>query len=256
MKKKCLKDNPFGECDLWEKTYDLGKKAAFRESTHVFKDQEIWGLSEVFDSSYDKNQEIAEVVSTLSIFSDMKKELENSGKNFGKNVPVFRGEEMRCQCSFIHGALYDCCKKMDGLAVTAFLARCNAEEQSLAERRHAGQCHHVGSKKENFQTTQVFCCFPTKLARILHEQGREQLKIKWGRAEDPECRGFLLSELQQVDFSKIDLSDAIEDLSFDKEDLLKKVKSTIDHLQITGNTEGKEGSNKVIRSQEEIINGS
>ncbi len=257
IKKGCLKENRFGECDLWEKTYDLGKKAAFHEETHLFGEDEIWGLNGSFDSSYDKNNEIATAVSTLSIFSDVKKELENSGRGFGKDVEIFRGEKMQCQCSFIQGALYDCCKKMEGLAISTYLARCNVEEQSLAERRHNGQCHHVGSRKENLQTqtTQVFCCFSTKLARILHEQGREQLSIKWGKADSPECRGFSLTELQQIDFTKIDLSDAIENVSIDKEELLKKVRSTIDNLQSTGQTEGKINTDRVVRKQEESRNG-
>ncbi len=257
-KKRCLKSNLFGECDLWEKTYDLAKKAAHREDSHIFEGEKIWGLSGVFDSSYEKNNEIGTAVSTLSIFSDIKNELEKSGREFGADVEIFRGERMQCQCSFIQGALYDCCKKMDGLAVSTYLARCTSEEQSLAERRHAGQCHHVGSQKENLntQTAQIFCCFPTKLARILHEQGREQLGIKWGKAEAPECRGFSLSELQQVDFTKIDLSDVIEDLTIDKEELLNKVRSTIDHLQSTGQSEGKINTDKAVQQQEMIKNGS
>lgn len=256
IKKRCLKDNIFGECDLWEKTYDLGKKASRREDTQIFDGQEIFGLSGVFDTSYDKNQEIASVVSALSIFADLKQELENSGRDFSKDIPIFQGEAMRCQCSFIHGALYDCCKKMDGLAVSVYLARCNAEEQALAERRHAGQCHHVGSHKENFQTSQVFCCFPTKLARILHEQGRAQLGISWGDSSSPECHGFSLSELQQVDFTKIDLSDAIEDLSIDKQELLQKVRATIDRLQSGGQIEGKENTEKMVNVMEQVKNGS
>lgn len=258
VKKRCLKENRFGECDVWEKTYDLGKKAASHEEVHLFSEDEIWGLNRVFDSSYDKNNEIATAVSTLSIFSDIKKELETSGRDLGKDVEIFRGERMQCECSFIQGALYDCCKKMEGLAISTYLARCNAEEQSLAERRHAGQCHHVGSKKENLktQTIQVFCCFPTKLARILHEQGREQLGIKWGKTDSPECRGFSLAELQRIDFTKIDLSDAIEDISIDKEELLSKVRSTIDHLQSTGQVEGKMNTDRVVQKQEEVRNGS
>ena len=81
---------------------------------------------------------------------------------------------------------------------------------------------------------QVFCCFSTKLARILHEQGREQLRITWGKADSPECRGFSLAELHQIDFTKIDLSDAIEDIPINKEEMLSKVRSTIDNFNLQG----------------------
>ena len=213
----------------------------------------------MFDSSYEKNNEIADALATLAIFSDIKKELENSGKQIReKDVEIFRGEKMKCQCSFIQGALYDCCKKMDGLAVTTYLARCNTEEQALAERRHSGQCHHVGSMKENLgmQTSQVFCCFPTKLARILHEEGRKQLGIKWGIAEEPKCRGFSLTELQRIDFTKIDLSDALDDAPIDKDVLLNKVRSTIDNLQASGQAEARLKTEQVVQMHKnEIQNG-
>lgn len=232
-KKKCLKENLFGECDLWEKTYDIGKKAARMENTHRFEKEKIWGLNGELDSSYDKNPEMGFVVSTLSVFADLKKDLEHSGRNIEENIEIFRGEKMQCQCSFIKGVLYDCCKKMRGLAVSTHLASCNAEEQALASRRQEGKCHYIGSKKEKLgaQTSQVFCCFSTKLSRILHEEGRKQLGIEWGNAENPSCRGLSLSELQHIDFTKINFSDAIEDISINKEELLKKIRTTIEQLE-------------------------
>jgi len=256
VKKRCLQENRFSECNLWEKTYDLGKKAAYNKYTHTFENDEIWGLSDEFDSSYDKNTEIAHSIATLTIFSDIKKELENSGKEINeRDVEIFRGEPKKCQCSFIQGALYDCCKKMDGLAVTTHLARCNTEEQSLATWRHAGQCHHVGSKKEllGAQTSQVFCCFSTKLARIVHEEGRKQLNLDWGTAEEPRCRGFSLNELQRIDFTKIDLSDAIEDVSINREELLDKVRSTVNHLQSSGKTEALLQTEQAAQKQKKAI---
>lgn len=255
VKKRCLKVNHFEECDLWEKTYDLGKKAAFQEKTHSFSEEEIWGLNPVFDSVYEKNGDLPIVVSTLSLFSDLKREMECAEKGYTKDIEIFRGEPKQCQCSFIKGVLYDCCKKMNGLAVSTYLAKCNSEEQALAEQRFAGKCHHIGSKKENLgtQTTQVFCCFPTKLARIFHEEGRKQLAIKWGNADSPQCRGFTLDELQQIDFTKIDFSDAFEDALIDKDELLQKVQSTIETLRSNGQGAGKVHTDLIVQKQQEGI---
>jgi conjugal transfer mating pair stabilization protein TraN len=102
------------------------------------------------------------------------------------------------------------------------------------------------------QTTQSFCCFPTKMARILHEQGREQLGISWGATEEPSCRGFSLSELQKIDFTQIDLSDVVEDFAIDKEELLNRIRSTIVHLQDAGKIEG-ESNTKKIAQHEEVL---
>ncbi len=55
------------------------------------------------------------------------------------------------------------------------------------------------------------------MARIVAEQGRPQLKAfgpsgGWGTAEDPNCRGFTPEEFQQLDFSKIDLTEYFGDI--------------------------------------------
>jgi len=249
VKKRCLQESFSGDCDLWEKTFDLGKKAAYQEP--VFHDSTIAGS---FDSSYEKNNELSGVLSTLSIFSDMKKGFEDT--DFREGIEIFPGEKMQCQCSFIKGVLYDCCKKMNGLAVSTYLATCNSEEQALAERRYEGRCHHIGSKKENLgtQTAQIFCCFPTKLARTLHEEGRGQLGLGWGNADEPMCRGLSVTELHRIDFSKIDLSEAVEDLSINKEELLRKVRATITTLQSTGEAEGVQKTGQLVQKQEELLN--
>lgn len=160
---------------------------------------------------------------------------------------------MQCECSFMQGALYDCCKKMRGFAVSTYLAKCRAEEQALAEKRFEGKCHYVGSRKERLgtQTTQVFCCFPTKLARVLQEEGRKQLQIPWGSAEEPLCRGLAVSELQRMDFTAIDLSAAIEDLSLNKDEILRKVRSTIESLEKVSETKGKASTACLVHKQEE-----
>ena len=57
-----------------------------------------------------------------------------------------------------------------------------------------------------------FCCFNSRLSRLLQEHGKKQLKLSFGSAEKPECRGFTPQELSQLDFSKMDLSELFEDI--------------------------------------------
>jgi conjugal transfer mating pair stabilization protein TraN len=256
LKRKCLQENAFGDCELWEKTYDLGKQAAHHEYTHKFDGEELWGFNDAFDSSYEKNGELGNAVASLSVFSDLKKDLENSGRDFEESkIEVFRGDALQCNCSFLDGVLYDCCKKMEGLAVKAHLARCNSEEQSLAERRQLGLCHYVGSKKEQLgtKTGQVFCCFSTKLARIVQEQGRSQLGIKWGKADAPECRGLSMQELQRLDLSGMDLSEVAEELVIDREELLGKVRATMGQLQTEGPTEASRNTSQIVQQHHEKV---
>jgi len=255
LKKKCLRENPMGECDVWQKTYDMGGKAASQEQVYQFKDQEIWGSSGFFEKSYEKNQDFSMAAALLGIFADVKKEIEGQGSLKEENIRIFQGEPLQCSCSFLSGELFDCCKKMEGLAISAYLAKCNSEEVALVEKRESGKCHFIGSKKEVFgtKTSKVFCCFPTKLSRVVQEQGRSQLGIHWGLAESPDCRGLSLEEITHLDFSSIDLSEVVEDFAIDKEDLLKKVKTTISHLQTNGAKQGSFNTQTMMQKEKEQV---
>ncbi len=98
------------------------------------------------------------------------------------------------------------------------MMECEDEEQALAMKRGQGLCHKVGSycaskvlgacvtKKEGW------CCFPSKLGRIVNEQGRAQIGKSWGDAEDPDCSGFTAEQLALLKFDEMDLSEFIADI--------------------------------------------
>lgn len=233
VRKKCLETNLFEECDLWEKTYDLGKRAASQKTSVAFQKDAIWGLENEFKTSYDKNIDFGETLATLSAFSEMESTLENQSSDLHDKVQIFQGENLKCQKSFLEGSVFDCCKKMEGLAVDVKLASCKSEEKCLAKFRSEGKCHFIGSQKAKLGTVteHVYCCFPTKLARIIHQQGRQQLGMKWGKVDKPKCRGLSLEELQRVDFSRIDLSEVIEDINVDREAFARRLKQSVEPLQ-------------------------
>lgn len=233
ISKRCLKTTVFDECELWEKTYDLGKKAASQQTKVAFNKDALWGLNNEFDSSYEKNTDFGQVLTTLSIFSDLENNMEEQGTEFHEEVQIFKGEDLKCEKSFLSGQVFDCCKKMEGIAVDIKLASCKSEEQSLAKHRQQGKCHFIGSHKTKIGTVteHVYCCFPSKIARVIHEQGRKQLKIKWGKADSPKCQGLTLEQLQKIDFSKIDLSEVIDDVKVDKQAYANKLKNSIEPLQ-------------------------
>jgi conjugal transfer mating pair stabilization protein TraN len=55
------------------------------------------------------------------------------------------------------------------------------------------------------------------MTRIIQEQGKQQLGLGFGSKKDPDCSGFTPEQLQQVDFSTIDMSDFYEDLNANME---------------------------------------
>jgi conjugal transfer mating pair stabilization protein TraN len=133
-------------------------------------------------------------------------------------IYIFNGKSNKCRSWDIFFGLTGggCCDKDK---VFAGLIACKENEKLLAEKRKKKHTHYIGkfcSKKIPLigciQKSDSYCMFNSTLARVIQEQGREQLDISWGKAEDPECRGFTPEEFQKLDFSKIDLKEFIEDI--------------------------------------------
>jgi conjugal transfer mating pair stabilization protein TraN len=95
------------------------------------------------------------------------------------------------------------------------LLSCEDAEQVLAMKRDNRLCHGVGSYcsaqlpiiRTCIETTETYCCFNSRLSRIINEQGRAQLGRGWGGAQGPDCSGFAITQLQALDFSRMDLSE-------------------------------------------------
>jgi conjugal transfer mating pair stabilization protein TraN len=63
------------------------------------------------------------------------------------------------------------------------------------------------------KTKKSSCCFNSKIARIIIEQGRSQLGMGWGSAQSPDCRGFTPDEMSRLKFDKMDLSEIASDIA-------------------------------------------
>ncbi|MEO0700193.1 MAG: conjugal transfer protein TraN [Pseudomonadota bacterium] len=90
---------------------------------------------------------------------------------------------------------------------------CSSEDRDVDKKDDAGLCHNVGtycsSKILGVCTTkkQSYCCYGSKLVRILNEQGKAQLGMAWGKPKDPDCEGFLIAQFQQLDLSQMDFGE-------------------------------------------------
>lgn len=95
--------------------------------------------------------------------------------------------------------------------------QCEENDMKANLKRDSGLCHFVGSYcssslnllfvKICLVNTQAYCCFNSKLAKIIQEQVRPQLGIDWGGGESPNCVGLDTAALQNVDWAKVDLSE-------------------------------------------------
>lgn len=101
-------------------------------------------------------------------------------------------------------------------AYNAALA-CDEQDFNTATKTNGKLCYNTGTWCEKkdcglFGCTCVKyrtgkCCFNSKLSRIINEQGRAQLGLNMR-----DCGGFSTTQIQQLDWSKIDLSEFIADM--------------------------------------------
>lgn len=177
------------------------------------------------DQSWEVNNEMMSSLAQLGVLKELQGQFQNGS--------VFKGEGHKCSKQVV--GFKDCCGSAKGWGKDIGIAKCSADEKILNEKRKKGLCHFVGtycSKKilgKCVTKKSSYCCFGSKLLKAFHEQGRPQIGLGWGKASRPQCRGFTIEEIQNIDFSKLDLSEVFEDLmkSYNPE----KLKGTTDTLK-------------------------
>lgn len=201
------------QCKVLEKIF----KCRQYQKQPLFNVKDIYGTDpQLWDTIFEPSQTFPDVYTKLSVFDEIKRELQMSQAGDIRSVQLFKGMEQQCSKSIAKDVMYDCCIDMDGLATKMKLSKCTSDEIALADYSRKGLTHYVGVKKEKFlglwvsRKEHVFCVFPTKLSRVFQEESRKQLNIEWGTADSPDCRGLTQEELKRLDFSKLDLMEAFE----------------------------------------------
>lgn len=110
---------------------------------------------------------------------------------------------------------------MAGAVIDYFTQSCDQTSTETGVLNGSGFCYEVGEYcREEWefvgcvQKAKSYCCFNSKMGRIIHQQGRAQLNSvgSFGTPESPNCRGLTPEEFQSIDFSKIDFSEYYGDL--------------------------------------------
>ena len=143
--------------------------------------------------------------------------LQGAAKEFNKdNMTTFSGSGSKCSKSAV--SFNNCCSQ-SGWGNDLSLASCSSAEENLAVLRNNQRCVYVGSycaKKVAglcLSTKESYCCFNSKLSRIVNEQGRSQIGMDFGSAKSPNCAGILINDLQRIDFSMVDFSELFADFN-------------------------------------------
>ncbi|TVV74629.1 conjugal transfer protein TraN [Sphingomonas solaris] len=130
-------------------------------------------------------------------------------------LTLFKGERDTCH-SKVFGLLNCCAGKAFPLIPYSNLLvalGCSRDEVLLHQRDAQGLCHYVGSYCSDsvlgvcVTKKKAYCCFESKLSRILQEQGRPQIGKPWGTPKKESCQGFTIDEFARLDLSRMDFSE-------------------------------------------------
>ncbi|GAY24759.1 MULTISPECIES: conjugal transfer protein TraN [Sphingobium] len=160
--------------------------------------------------------------------------IDQAGKEFDENnFTVFSGERDSCHKP-VFGLINCCAGKTSGLltigagaaalaggpAAIAALATpfltlfaCSQGEMKLDIKDRMGFCHKVGTYCSSSilgickTKRTAYCCFESKLSRILQEQGRIQLNKPWDKPKKEQCKGFTIEEFASLDLSVMDFTE-------------------------------------------------
>jgi len=102
------------------------------------------------------------------------------------------------------------------IMVVTDLLSCTQDEQMLSMKRGERLCIGTGSYCSLkvpvigicLATTETYCCYNSRLARIINQQGKAQL----GAEVNTSCAGFTQAELSSIDFSTMDLTEFMAEI--------------------------------------------
>ena len=198
---RCVDTGP-GGCSEYEQRYRCPMSQA-AGGTLLRCDDRLYCLGgDCFATGYPASRDFPLAASHLGAVEAAVRDMDPDSLN------IFSGTARKCKKTVL--GFSNCCRD-SGWGVDLGLARCSESERALGVQRAAGQCHYVGSYKTGSlfskKRYQSFCCFNSKLGRIVQQQGRVQLGIDWGGARNPQCRGYTPQELTTIDFERLDFTE-------------------------------------------------
>lgn len=154
-------------------------------------------------SSHEVSDDIAEGLSQLGALAGVAGNVADNQIKSGMPA-IFTGKAQECKKYPI--GLRDCCTDSGW---GDWIKHCPQELQALQLAKQENRVVYLGHYINHKLGARhyVYCLFPSKLAAIIQIQGRGgQLKIPYGSAEYPDCRGLTPEELARINFSSLDLS--------------------------------------------------
>ncbi len=234
----CLDEEPSGDgCKMMEKVYRCPvPEGTVQQPPKYVCGDDIYCINGDCEAIHrEASSEFKDALTALHA-------IDTAGKDFdADDMHVFPGTRDTCHKP-IFGVVNCCAGKVSGLlplgiggaaltgalngnvaalagVATQFLTTflCSTEEKMLDVKDRMGFCTFVGSYCSSSVlgvcTTKrkAYCCFESKLSRILQEQGRPQINKPFGKPKSEQCEGFTVDEFSRLDLSVMDFTDVYSD---------------------------------------------
>lgn len=167
-----------------------------------------------YNHQKDTSNDFKQAAAALAVAEEIAKEFDYD------NLSVFKGEGKKCSKAI--AGIANCCKD-SGWGTDIGLLDCDTEEEELGIKREQKAAHFVGKYCSEdilgvcISNKHSYCTYPSKLTRIIVEQGNAQLNRGYGSAKEPICEGFAIAELESLDFNRMDFSEFYDDVTQDAE---------------------------------------
>lgn len=204
----CLTDET--PCRTFERVYDCPVPDQPQDPNQFICDGDVYCIDGSCETiQRQPNTEFKDAVVALNAMDQARREFDPN------NLTLFKGTRESCS-SKVFGIL-NCCKGkgfplIPGIQLLVALG-CSREEMLLHQKDVQGLCAYVGTYCSSsflgvcLTKRKVYCCFESKLSRILQEQGRAQLNKPWDKPKTEQCLGFTIDEFARLDLSKMDFSE-------------------------------------------------
>ena len=202
---ECLDDPQVGACQVTTKVYrcPLPSAPSSEPAQYICGDDVYCINGDCEPIEREASTEFKDALVGLHTLGQANAEFDEA------TMTLFSGTRETCTKKVF--GLSNCCSGKGVPLLTPFL--CEAAERELDKKDDKGLCHRVGSycsdKVLGICVTRkdAYCCFESKLSRILQEQGRIQINKPWGEPKKETCKGFSIAEFQMLDLSVMDFSE-------------------------------------------------
>lgn len=208
VKSTCLKTDANGNCIEQKEEYKCPTKSTTEDQvicgdTLICQDGNC--SNDMGREQIDGTDDFKQAMASLGVAEELAQGINES------MISIFKSKGQKCKKKPFGVA--DCCKD-SGWGLDFSLAQCSSEEKEIGIAKEDERTHYIGSytKKEDSlglvkSTIKTYCVYPSKLARIIAVQGKQQLGQSFGSAKNPNCSGFTIEEIQKLDFNAMDLSE-------------------------------------------------